>query len=82
MENKTIPFYSQTNDNIQNVKCKKKPINLAPHKWRKVLQDLPLSLSIPKFHPHPWREGIKGRGNTPTLILPLKGEEFVGDLRS
>jgi hypothetical protein len=36
--------------------------------------------------PLPWREGIKGRGNTPTLILPRprdklgicdKGEEIM-----
>jgi hypothetical protein len=29
-----------------------------------------------KTPPLPWWEGIKGRGITPTLILPLEGEEI------
>jgi len=33
--------------------------------------------SIPKAPPLPWREGIKGRGSAPTLILPPKRKEFV-----
>jgi len=29
--------------------------------------------------PLPWREGIKGRGNTPTLVLPRQGGGELGD---
>jgi len=37
-----------------------------------------LIVSIPIFTPLPWRERIKERGITPTLIFPLTGEEFNG----